>query len=155
MMPVSLTEGGIPDLDAVMEVMDDGFDPIFGEAWTAPQCAGMLPLPGVWLSLAHAGEELLGFALGRVILKEAELLLLAVKKSARRRGIGQLLLERFALIAMTRGAQTLHLEVRDGNQAVKLYSNSGYVEIGRRKNYYTGRDGQLYDALTLSKSTGL
>jgi [ribosomal protein S18]-alanine N-acetyltransferase len=148
---VTLSEGGILDLDSVMRVMDDSFDPAYGEAWTAPQCAGLMPMPGVWLSLARRGREIAGFALGRIVTGEAELLLLAVKRRFQGQGIGQLLLDRFVLIATTRGAERLHLEVRDGNHAIKLYMKSGFSEVGRRRNYYTGRDGQIYDALTLAK----
>ena len=151
---VTLREGGILDLDAVMQVMDDSFDPCFGEAWTAPQCAGLMPMPGVWLTLAKdAGGEPLGFALGRVVLREAELLLLAVRRDRQGQGVGQLLLDRFMLNATTKGVDKLHLEVRDGNHAIKLYQRAGFVEVGRRKNYYTGRDGQIYDALTLFKQS--
>jgi len=151
---VALHEGGILDLDAVMQVMEDSFDPCFGEAWTAPQCAGLMPMPGVWLTLARdGGGEPIGFALGRVVLKEAELLLLAVKRDGQGQGVGRLLLERFMLNATTKGAEKLHLEVRDGNHAIKLYARAGFVEVGRRKSYYTGRDGQIYDALTLLKQS--
>jgi ribosomal-protein-alanine N-acetyltransferase len=152
---ISVAEGGLSDLDAVMRVMEDSFDPIFGEAWTAPQCAGMLPMPGVWLSLARSGDEVIGFALARVVVGEAELLLLAVKRAGQGRGVGQLLLDRFVSIAAARGAERLHLEVREGNHAVKLYSRSGFSEVGRRSNYYSGRDGQVYDALTLARPTRL
>jgi ribosomal-protein-alanine N-acetyltransferase len=82
-----------------MRVMEDSFDPAYGEAWTAPQCAGLMPMPGVWLSLARDGEEVIGFALGRLIADEAELLLLAVKRSCQRRGAGAMLLNRFISIA--------------------------------------------------------
>jgi ribosomal-protein-alanine N-acetyltransferase len=149
---IALSEGGILDLDAVMTVMDDSFDPAYGEAWTAPQCAGLMPMPGVWVTLARQGEEPVGFALGRTVAGEAELLLLAVKRSSQKSGIGEKLLGRFVEIAEARGARRLHLEVRDGNHALKLYTKSGFSEVGRRKNYYTGRDGQIYDALTLAKS---
>jgi ribosomal-protein-alanine N-acetyltransferase len=152
---VRLSEGGILDLDAVMAVMDASFDPAFGEAWTAPQCAGLLPMPGVWLSLARDRDATLGFALGRIIAGEAELLLLAVRRDARREGLGRLLLQRFLLVAGTRGAERLHLEVREGNQAVGLYASAGFGEVGRRRNYYRGADGQAYDALTLAMNTGL
>ena len=134
-----------------MRVMEDSFDPAFGEAWTAPQCAGLLPMSGVWLSLARDPERVVGFALGRVAGGEAELLLLAVAKSAQGRGVGQMLLERFAAVAGSKGAEQLHLEVREGNHAVSLYRRNGYREVGRRRNYYSGRDGQLFDALTLAK----
>jgi ribosomal-protein-alanine N-acetyltransferase len=110
-------------------------------------------MPGVWLTLAREGLEVVGFALARVVAGEAELLLLAVKPGRQRHGIGQLLLDHFASDAASRGADRLHLEVRDGNHAVKLYSKLGFVEVGRRKNYYSGRDGQLYDALTFARRT--
>ncbi len=151
--PITVSEGGILNLDDVMQVMEDSFDPSYGEAWTGPQCAGLMPLPGVWLSLARDGEGVMGFALGRIVADEAELLLLAVKKSSQGKGAGELLLNRFMHVAETRGAKRLHLEVRDGNHAVKLYTRAGFTAVGRRKNYYTGRDGQIYDALTLAKTS--
>jgi ribosomal-protein-alanine N-acetyltransferase len=150
--PITVSEGGILDLDEVMRVMEDSFDPSYGEAWTAPQCAGLMPMPGVWVSLARDGEGVIGFALGRVVASEAELLLLAVKKSSQGKGAGQALLDRFMSVAEARGANRFHLEVRDGNHAVKLYTRAGFSAVGRRKNYYTGRDGQIYDALTLAKT---
>ena len=149
---IELVEGGVRDLDAVMSVMEDSFDPAYGEAWTAPQCAGLIAMPGVWLLLARDGEGAIGFAMARSILEEAELLLLAVKRSSQNKGVGQLLINKFMHTARLRGVRKLHLEVRDGNHALKLYSNAGFSEIGRRKNYYTGRDGQIYDALTLAKT---
>ena len=153
MMPqtVSLLEGDAADLDAVMRVMNDSFDRRYGEAWTAPQCAGLLPMPGVWLVLARDGAGAIGFALARLVGNEAELLLLAVRRAAQRRGIGKLLLERFTSDAKMRGAERLHLEVREGNHAVKIYEDEGFALVGRRRNYYSGPDGRCYDALTLAK----
>lgn len=148
---IKVAEGGILDLDAVMRVMEDSFDPAYGEAWTAPQCAGLMPMQGVWLSLARDGQDIVGFTLARLVAGEAELLLLAVKRSSQQKGVGASLLQRFTALAAERGARRLHLEVRDGNHALKLYTNAGFREVGRRKNYYTGRDGQVYDALTFSK----
>jgi ribosomal-protein-alanine N-acetyltransferase len=151
---VSLQDGSAHDLGAVMEVMENSFDPVFGEAWTSAQCAGLLPMPGVWLTLAKDGDRVVGFALARVVLREAELLLLAIRRDRQGKGIGQLLLDDFVRKAVVRGADRLHLEVRDGNHAVRLYKRAGFIEVGRRRNYYNGRDGQLYDALTLSKNVG-
>jgi ribosomal-protein-alanine N-acetyltransferase len=150
---VELAEGGSADLAAVMRVMEASFDPAFGEAWTAPQCAGLLPMTGVWLSLARRDEAVIGFALGRIVRDEAELLLLAVHRSSQGKGVGRLLLDRFGSVAASKGAEQLHLEVREGNHAVRLYSRNGYREVGRRRNYYNGRDGQLFDALTLAKNS--
>ena len=151
---ILVEQASVADLDAVMQVMNDSFDPAFGEAWTAPQCAGLLPLPGVWLALARDPRgEPLGFALSRVVAGEAELLLLAVKRSVQRRGVGKTLMLRFIDDAGARGAERLHLEVRDGNDAIDLYKRHGFAEVGRRRNYYSGAAGQRFDALTLARPT--
>lgn len=151
---IGLSEGGHADLAAVMAIMDDSFDPRFGEAWTHAQCAGLLPMPGVWLTLARAGETVFGFALARFVADEAELLLLAVRASVQRQGIGRLLLDAFEAAARARGASRLHLEVREGNHAFSLYERAGFGLVGRRRDYYGGQKGDRYDALTLAKSVG-
>lgn len=149
---VTLREAGVADLDAIMTVMDDSFDPRFGEAWTASQCAGLLPMPGVWLTLAWEGEAPIGFALSRAVAGEAELLLLAVRRGAQGRGVGKMLLGRFSEQAKQRGATRLHLEVREGNHALILYERADFALVGRRRNYYSGHGGRAYDALTLAKN---
>jgi ribosomal-protein-alanine N-acetyltransferase len=145
-------EGGVADLGAVMAVMEDSFDPRFGEAWTRSQCAGLLPMPGVWLTLARRDGAVVGFALARATGDEAELLLLAVATSAQRQGIGARLVETFETQAATRGVSHFHLEVREGNHAFSLYERAGFALAGRRRNYYSGQKGDTYDALTLAKS---
>jgi [ribosomal protein S18]-alanine N-acetyltransferase len=149
---IILAKGGPDDLDAVMAVMEDSFDPRFGESWTRVQCAGLMPLAGVWLTLARLDGEVVGFALARAVADEAELLLLAVKAQHQRHGIGKRLLDHFAEAAAERGADRVHLEVRDGNLAIGLYMSAGFTLVGRRRNYYSGSDGLAYDALTLAKS---
>lgn len=144
-------EGGAADLGAVMRVMNDSFDPRYGECWTLAQCAGLMAMPGVWLTLARIDGAVAGFALSRIVADEAELLLLAVRGSAQRRGLGRGLLDAFIAAARARGANRLHLEVRDGNHAVRLYESAGFTVAGRRRNYYSGGNGQTYDALTLAR----
>ena len=151
---VLLSPGREADLREVMSVMDSSFDPNFGEAWTLSQCAGLLPLPGVWLTLARQNETVSGFALARLVADEAELLLLAVKPADQRHGIGRMLLEHFEDEAAARGAVRLHLEVREGNHALSLYEQAGFGLVGRRRDYYSGQKGDRYDALTLAKSAG-
>ena len=144
-----LRRGGADDLDQVMRIMTDAFDPSFGEAWTRSQCAGILPMHGVRLTLAEQGGEPAGFSLVRTVSDEAELLLLAVDPTEQRRGIGQALLDDFIAAALASGGHRLHLEVRDGNPAVKLYLACGFAPVGRRRSYYHGPDGKAYDAVTL------
>jgi ribosomal-protein-alanine N-acetyltransferase len=145
---IELRAGTTADLAAVEALMADAFDPRFGEAWTRGQCLGIMALPGVWLTLAWLDGELAGFALSRIILDEAELLLLATAPSCRRRGVGATLLRATIADARDRKAVTLHLEVRDGNDAMKLYSRTGFQKVGQRRGYYRGNNGQLSDAFT-------
>jgi ribosomal-protein-alanine N-acetyltransferase len=140
------------DLDAVMQVMRDAFDSAFGEGWTRAQCAGILPMSGVVMTLARQGDLPVGFTLARRVADEAELLLIAVAPDARGRGVASALMRRFIDDAAARGIHRLHLEVRDGNPAVALYSRHQFQIHGRRANYYRGRDGRLTDALTMGRT---
>jgi ribosomal-protein-alanine N-acetyltransferase len=152
--PLVLEEGGTRDIAEMMAVMTDAFLPEFGEAWTRGQCLGILDLPRVWLTMARLGGEPAGFALARVVVDEAELLLLGVRPAFRGQGIGGALIDRTLAVALASGARLLHLEVRQGNQALHLYNRVGFREVGRRRGYYRGGDGQLYDALSLSFPLG-
>ena len=145
-----LVQGYATDLGEVMATMDAAFDPSFGEAWTRSQCGSILVLPGVWLLLARIDGAAAGFALARSVIDEAELLLLAVPPAQRRAGVGRAMLDAIADEARSRGAIQLHLEMRDGNPAGRLYAEAGFREVGRRPRYYRGRDGRSHDAITLA-----
>ena len=146
--------GDARDLDEVVAVMETAFDPSFGEAWTRSQCAGILPMSGVSLTVARSApdDEMIGFSLQRVIADEAELLLLAVAPAWRGLAIGRALLDHFIDDARARGAHRLHLEVRDGNPAAQMYRLSGFDLAGRRSKYYHGAGDQLFDALTFVRT---
>ena len=148
---VLLEPGTFPDLEAVMEVMDAAFGNRFGESWTRSQLAGILPMAGVSLILARVdrGSSIIGFSLTRTVADESELLLLAVLPDHQREGIGRRLLDDFIKRADEGGATRVHLEVRDGNPAVDMYSSAGFQQAGRRRNYYHAPDGRRFDALTL------
>ena len=148
-MNIALADGAADDLDGVMRVMTTAFPDRYGEAWTRSQCAGILPMTGVRLKLAQDDEgDVLGFALYRTIGEDAELLLLAVDPAAQGNGIGRQLLQHFIEDAKKNSADRIHLEVRHGNSAIRLYEAAGFVQSNRRRNYYHGRDGSLHDALT-------
>lgn len=147
------------DLDAVMAVMNAAFDPAFGEAWTRRQVEDMLLLPGTACMLAGStggqpapGEPVAGFALTRCVLDEEELLLLAVDPARRRRGIGGRLLQRVIADARERGIGRLFLEMRDGNDAARLYAAAGFAQVGRRPAYYRRGSGGPFDAITCAMS---
>jgi ribosomal-protein-alanine N-acetyltransferase len=148
---IELRSGTVADLALVDVIMREAFDPRFGEAWTRSQCLGIMAMPGVWLTLAHLDGESVGFALTRSIADEAELLLLATRPLFRRRGVAAALLRSVLVEARGNGAVRLHLEVRDGNDAIKLYRSAGFAKVGERRNYYRGMDGDAFHAFTYSR----
>lgn len=150
---IRIDTGSFADLDAVMVIMDSAFGSRFGEAWTRSQLAGILPMTGVRLLLAHEADDddALGFSLVRTVADESELLLIGVLDDHRRRGIGSKLLRNFLECARNDGVARVHLEVRDGNPAVHLYRDCGFSPVGRRRNYYRSPDGERFDAITLAK----
>jgi ribosomal-protein-alanine N-acetyltransferase len=149
---VRIERGSSEDLGDTMAVMEAAFGRRFGEAWTRSQLAGIMPMSGVSLMLARAPGRpgTIGFSLFRTVVDESELLLLAVLPDYRRRGVGTQLLEDFLERARNDGVARVHLEVRDGNPAVAMYRSSGFLPIGRRRNYYHAADGTRFDAITLS-----
>jgi len=148
---IELAPGGAGDAEAVDRIMLAAFDPRYGEAWTRSQCIGILAMPGVWLTLARVDVAVVGFALVRAIMDEAELLLIAVAPAQRRRGVGTSLIRAAIAECSTGNIAKLHLEVRAGNDAVGLYRAHGFTKVGERRAYYRGKTGVAHDAHTYSR----
>ncbi len=93
-----------------------------------------------------------GFAVGRVIAGEAELLTLAVRPDARRRGLATRLLVAFETEAAASGALAAMLEVAENNAAARaLYRSLGYGQAGQRPGYYRSNGARPVSALILRK----
>lgn len=111
--------------------------------WPASDYAAILSGEGVrrCLLLAETGDELAGFAVGKVIDAGpetlAELESVAVRRDMRRQGIGQALCEAVSVWCRAQGAAVLELEVRSaGAGAIALYGRLGFEPVGRRRAYY-------------------
>jgi ribosomal-protein-alanine N-acetyltransferase len=119
--------------------------------WSEAEIARLMNLPHI-IALLALGPEPMGLLLGWTIGEEAEILTLAVAPDVRRRGIGRALVEAGLVAAVARGAQSMFLEVGAGNLAARaLYASAGFGEIGRRRGYYAGGEGDG-DALVLKLS---
>ena len=78
-----------------------------------------------------------GFLVGQAHADESELQSIAVRAAGHRRGFGSQLLTEFLEQAREGGAKSVHLEVRESNQAaIELYRKSGFEVAGRRPGYY-------------------
>lgn len=115
--------------------------------WSAREFATLLEMADI--VLVHRPG---GFALGRVIGPEAELLTLAVYPERRRRGLGAALVRDFEEAVAARGAEEALLEVAVTNEAGRaLYTRLGYAQVGRRPGYYRRPAAPPVDALLLRK----
>ncbi len=115
--------------------------------WSADEIAALVAAEGsVAVARPHA------FAIGRVVLDEAELLTLAVDPTCRGRGHGFACLAAFHAAVAARGAVRVHLEVAVRNAAARaLYAKASYVATGLRRAYHRDAIGRTDDAVTLTR----
>ncbi|MCK8462957.1 ribosomal protein S18-alanine N-acetyltransferase [Aliiroseovarius sp. S1339] len=116
-------------------------------AWSVDEMEALLASPHIFVvTMPH------GFAMGRVIVDEAELLTVAVHREQQGKGIGRQLLQQFEQQAQTRGATRAFLEVAQDNETARaLYLSAGWTESGRRTGYYARRGSGNADAILLHK----
>ena len=127
----------------------------FAEVWDAAAWAGLLAMPGAVAFLAEdpGTGDALGFVALRAVAGEAEIISIGVRPGARRAGIGRRLLAAAIAAVAEGGAARLFLEVAADNWPARaLYLASGFVEVGRRPDYYRRGAGAV-TALVLARDT--
>ena len=84
-----------------------------------------------------AGRPVVAHLLATQVGDEGEILTLAVRPEARRRGLARALLAALEQRWRAHGLQTGWLEVRADNDAARaLYASLGWTSAGRRRGYY-------------------
>ena len=117
----------------------------FDAPWSATAFADLLGQAGVFLE-----GDTDGFVLIRTVADEAEVLTLAVRPAARRKGLAACLLRAATARAAAIGATRMFLEVAEDNAPARaLYGALGFEAAGRRPRYYLRTDGPAVDALLL------
>ncbi|MBR0229073.1 MAG: ribosomal protein S18-alanine N-acetyltransferase [Clostridia bacterium] len=97
--------------------------------------------------VAEQNGAVIGYAGAWIVLDEAHVTNVAVKKDFRGRGVGRLLTAGLMQYASNLGVVYATLEVRKSNEAAKrLYQSLGFEYVGVRKRYYedNGEDALLY-----------
>lgn len=90
------------------------------------------------LLVIERDEQVQGFIMGYSTGTDWEIENFVVRPDWQRRGLGaQLLCGYLGLARQNASVQAVHLEVRESNVAArKLYEQKGFVQVGRRKDYY-------------------
>ncbi|MDE6618875.1 MAG: ribosomal protein S18-alanine N-acetyltransferase [Clostridiales bacterium] len=111
--------------------------------WTENQIVEEISSGAVFL-VAEANGEFCGYVSGEVTADECEISNIAVVEQYRRMGVGKTLLASLLNELTVRGVHSVFLLVRDGNvSATALYQSLGFTRVGRRKNYYKGKDALI------------
>lgn len=109
----------------------------FSDPWHPQSFRTLLDDRRVYFVVAEVAGGIVGYVVAWFVRDEGEIANLAVAPDARGARVGSTLLDSTIATARDRGATALYLEVRDSNvTARRLYRSRGFVEVGRRRQYY-------------------
>lgn len=95
--------------------------------------------------------RIIGYGVVSVAAAEAHVLNVCIDPESQGRGHGRRLLRALVRAAQGQGAQRVFLEVRPSNpNAIALYHDEGFNEIGRRPRYYPAHNGRE-DAIVMAR----
>ena len=95
---------------------------------------------------------MVGYYFWQKVLDECHLLNFTIATERQRRGLGNWMLSQLLLSLRAKSIAAIYLEVRPSNKtAISLYSKFGFSIIGRRKNYYPGKESRE-DALVMKRT---
>lgn len=125
----------------------------FSDPWQEDSIRSELTNPLSYWLVAVADGRVVGYVGSQTVLGEADIMNVAVDPAWRRCGLGRELLNGLQAVLTEQKVHSLTLEVRPSNlPAVRLYESLGYVQVGRRPNYY---HKPKEDALILRKEWSL
>lgn len=130
---MEITEMTLDDLEQMKNTLYSDFD----NFWSYNVLKQELENKNTTYIIAKEKNEVVGFAGISVILDEATLNNIVVKKSCRGRGIGGEMLETLIDLCSDMNLKTFTLEVNvENTPAIKLYEKFGFKNLGIRKKYY-------------------
>jgi ribosomal-protein-alanine N-acetyltransferase len=114
---------------------------IFPTPWTQKSYEFELernPASEQWVIEVGGEAQVVAYSVCWTLGDEMHIANIAVAPRFRRRGLGRRLLAHVLHRAVEKGLLSATLEVRASNLAAQaMYANFGFVEIGRRKRYYS------------------
>lgn len=80
------------------------------------------------------------------------LLAILVDEKYRNRGVGRCLMEKMEALARDHfSVRLLHLEVYEGNPAIRLYERMGFIQYGYQKQFIKESDGNYLGKIMMQK----
>ena len=150
---IELIELGIADAATLSSLHADAFPK--GDAWTQSVIADLLRLDTTSCFGAMAQECLVSFMIAQIGADQAEILTIATSPRHQKLGYAQQLLVQSELHFQAKGAQKWLLDVAADNVGARVfYEKLGFVEDGRRPQYYKRLEGERVDAILMSRPMG-
>lgn len=149
MTPLAMTEDDVLEV-AELESQVQAFP------WTAGNFRDALRAGyDAWVLRGPDGE-LTGFCVLMPAPDVMHVLVIAVRRSRHRQGLGTRLIDWCVARARACGVHALLLEVRPSNTgALAFYARHGFTQIGVRRRYYPAPYGEREDAWVLQKPVSL
>ncbi len=131
----------VRDLDLLKEIVR------FSDRYRFEELKNLLQKDFAKVHLLLCGDLPLGYAVVWIVGGEADLHWLEIFEEFRGRGLGREFLKLLLEELKGKGVKRLLLEVSDKNiPAIGLYRSLGFLESGRRRNYYPdGSDALLME----------
>ncbi len=124
----------------------------FHRGWGENEFDDMLRESNTLVHRLRLGPSVIGFAVSRMAVDEAEILSIAVAPGHRGRGLSRDLLRTHLGHLAGRGVRTVFLEVEENNApARRLYDRAGFTVAGRRERYYREAGGKELNALVMRR----
>lgn len=144
-MDFKISKMSIEDLKSIKNILASDFD----NFWSFDVLEEELECKNSYVIVAKNSENnIVGFAGLKVILDEADIMNIVVKKTFRHNGIGSILLENLISYSKNLNLKNITLEVNENNlSAIHLYDKFSFDKLGIRKKYYNGES----DAIIMSK----
>ena len=148
-MDFKIDKMSLEDLISIKDILTTEFD----DFWNYEILKSELESNNSYFFVAkNISGEIVGFAGIKIILDEADIMNIVVKKDFRNNGIGSLLLDYLISYSKSINLKTITLEVNEINiPAIKLYEKFNFEKLGIRKKYYNGKN----DAIIMSKKIKL
>lgn len=134
-MVITIDMMTMDDLEQVLAIEGDSFSTPWSERAFEMEISGRNEY--AYYLVARCGNQVVGYLGAWFILNEAHITNIAIKPSARRKGIAQQLMEFFFNQAKLRKMDAVTLEVRVSNHsAQELYRKLDFRDMGVRPKYY-------------------
>ena len=134
---INIYDMTLEDIDSLKAILSIDFD----DFWTFDVLKSEILSNTSKYIVIKNDSEILGFAGIKIILDEADIMNIVVKKAYRNKKIGSLLLDSLVKLSKKLSIKSITLEVNEKNLvAFHLYEKFGFKKVGIRKNYYNNEN---------------